>query len=92
MSDKICQHCMKRKVNRPRGLCWGCWYTPGVRDLYPSTSKFARQGVGVTAPLAGATRPTAAHPGTPEKLEVLEARAGRGEALWHAGDSGGDLS
>ena len=42
----VCRHCSKSKVNRPRGLCWSCYYTPGVRDLYPSTSKFARRGVG----------------------------------------------
>lgn len=36
----ICRHCSKFKANRPRGLCWKCYYTPGVRDLFPSTSKF----------------------------------------------------
>jgi hypothetical protein len=39
----ICVHCCKKKVNRPRGLCWGCYYTPGVRDLYPITSKFGKR-------------------------------------------------
>ncbi len=37
----ICRHCRKGKVNRPRGLCWNCYYTPGVKALYPITSKFA---------------------------------------------------
>ena len=41
----LCRHCQKVRSNRPRGLCWSCYYTPGVRDLYPSTSKFARRGV-----------------------------------------------
>ena len=38
----ICRHCAdpKRKVNRPRGLCWYCYYTPGVRKLYPADAKF----------------------------------------------------
>jgi hypothetical protein len=42
----LCRHCHKHAVNRPRGLCWPCWYIPGVRALYPSTSKYAnrRQG------------------------------------------------
>ena len=31
----ICKHCRKSKVNRPRGLCWGCYYTPGVKDHAP---------------------------------------------------------
>ena len=41
-----CRHCHEGPVNRPRGLCWSCYYRPGVRDLYPSTSKFARRGEG----------------------------------------------
>lgn len=36
-----CRHCRAGKVNRPRGLCWNCYYTPGVKALYPVTSKFA---------------------------------------------------
>ena len=32
--NPICRHCTKSKVNRPRGLCWSCYYTPGVKDLY----------------------------------------------------------
>lgn len=39
----ICRHCQKVRANRPRGLCWGCYYTPGVLELYPSTSKFAKR-------------------------------------------------
>lgn len=31
----VCQHCHKGKVNRPRGLCWGCWHDPAVRFIYP---------------------------------------------------------
>ena len=53
----ICRHCQKSKVNRPRGLCWSCYYTPGVKEQYPSTSKYARRGVGNftgNAPLADA--------------------------------------
>ncbi len=41
MTAAACRHCGKRRVNRPRGLCWQCYYAPGVKDLYPSTSKFA---------------------------------------------------
>jgi hypothetical protein len=84
----ICRHCNRVPVNRPRGLCWSCYYTPGVRDLYPSTSKFARRGVANfcgAAPMA--PKPTEALPGTPEKVLVLEERARRGLALWHPGDA-----
>lgn len=31
----LCRHCSKKKVNRPRGLCWTCWHDPAVRFLYP---------------------------------------------------------
>jgi hypothetical protein len=83
----LCKHCQKVKSNRPRGLCWSCYYTPGVRDLYPSTSKFARRGV---ADFYGKTRlpePTRALPGSPEKVAVLEERASLGQALWHPLDA-----
>lgn len=84
----ICRHCSKCKVNRPRGLCWSCYYTPGVKELYPSTSKYARRGEGNfngNAPLA--PEPTTAAPGTPEKMTVLEERARLKQALWHPLDA-----
>lgn len=37
----LCRHCAERRVNRPRGLCWVCFYTPGVRERYPVGSKYA---------------------------------------------------
>jgi hypothetical protein len=84
----ICRHCDQSKVNRPRGLCWSCYYTPGVKDLYPSTSKYARRGVGNfagRAPLPAA--PTTAAPGSPEKLAVLEQRAKLKQSLFHPCDA-----
>lgn len=80
----LCRHCQKAKSNRPRGLCWGCYYRPGVRELYPSTSKFARRGVGNfsgNAPLPD--RLTAAAPGSEEKILVLMERARMQQALFH---------
>ncbi len=88
MTAKTCRHCDYPKVNRPRGLCWNCYYTPGVKEQYPSTSIYARRGVGagfrLNAPLPAAK--TDALPGTEEKIEVLAGRAARGETLWHPGD------
>lgn len=84
----ICRHCSNSKVNRPRGLCWSCYYAPGVKELYPSTSKYARRGVGNftgSAPLPSA--PTTAAPGTPEKLAVLEQRAKMKLAIFHPADA-----
>lgn len=84
----ICRHCTKSKVNRPRGLCWSCYYTPGVKEQYPSTSKYARRGVGNfsgNAPLP--PTPTTAVPGTAEKLAVLEQRAKLKQAIFHPADA-----
>lgn len=38
MTRKLCRHCGRKYVNRPRGLCWECYRTPSVLELYPSTS------------------------------------------------------
>src|SRR5262245_15007973 len=85
--NTICQHCRRCKVNRPRGLCWTCYYTPGVRELYPPTSKFARCGPGNfngNAPLPAF--PTASPPGSPEKVAVMAERARMHQNLWHPCD------
>ena len=81
-----CVHCGRLKVNRPRGMCYPCYYSP-ARELYSPVSKYGRRGVlnghrNGTLPL-----PTTARPGTREKLEVLADRAARGERLWHPADA-----
>jgi hypothetical protein len=84
----ICRHCQKVRSNRPRGLCWSCYYTPGVRELYPSTSKFARRGVGdFNGRTARPATPTQASPGSEEKILVLMERARLGQSLWHPDDA-----
>lgn len=88
MSSPLCRHCGLKAVNRPKGLCWTCYYRPGVAALYPSTSVFARRGHanGCHQP-APPARPTDAEPGSEDKLAVLESRAARGEGLWHPRDT-----
>jgi hypothetical protein len=84
----LCRHCNRVPSNRPRGLCWSCYYKPGVRELYPSTSKFARRGVEDyvgRVPLPEA--PTAAPPGSEEKVRVLMERARKRQGLWHPADA-----
>ena len=84
----MCRNCQKTKSNRPRGLCWTCYYTPGVRELFPSTSKFARRGVGNfngNAPLPD--QPTEASPGSEAKILILMERAAKRQALFHPRDS-----
>lgn len=86
MLAPTCRHCSAKPVSRPRGLCKRCFYTDGVRDLYPSTSKYAHRGEGNgfrTPPLPD---PTEAAPGSPEKLAVLAERAKRKLGLWHPHD------
>ncbi len=84
----MCQHCHATPSSRPRRLCWGCYYTPGVRDQYPSISKFGRRGGGNfyrDAPLPAF--PTAALPGSPEKIAVLTERVQLKQSLWHPADA-----
>lgn len=87
----LCRHCSRSKVSRPRGLCWSCFYTPAVKELYPSASKRGYGTINHNAPLAPV--PTTAAPGTPQKLAVLEGRAKSGLAIFHPADAryGGDL-
>ena len=84
----LCRHCQRAPVHRPRGLCWSCYYAPGVRGLYPSTSKFARRGGGhgfIAASLP--SFPTAALPGPEEKIRILELRAAQRQELFHPDDA-----
>lgn len=87
-----CGHCRVNKMQpKRRGLCHGCYCTPGVRDLYPaSDSKFARRGV-LTGGY-GLPEPTGELPQTEGKVAVLADRAAMGLALWHPKDARGDLS
>lgn len=71
---------------RPRGLCWKCYYTPGILDRYPiSSSIFAYRSPVKRGVKYG--EPTDALPGTPEKVAVLEKRAQNGEHLFHPDDA-----
>lgn len=82
-----CRHCGQHKRSlRPRGLCFRCYYTPGLREQYPSTSIYAVHGVG-NEPAKKIPTPTTAAPGSAEKLEVLKQRAENGEQLWHEFDT-----
>ncbi|MEZ6141817.1 MAG: hypothetical protein R3B84_14695 [Zavarzinella sp.] len=83
-----CRHCSHAKVNRPRGLCWSCYYTPGVKELYPSTSKYAHRGVGnFCGTPAIPEMATAAQPGSEAKIAILMERAKAGLTLWHPDDA-----
>ncbi len=83
----LCRHCNNKRANRPRNLCWSCYYAPGVREQYPSGSKFARNGIGNDTNGLGLPEPTDAMPGTDEKYRVLLQRARDGKALYHPLDA-----
>jgi len=83
----LCRHCGRQRSSRPRGLCWTCYYTPGVRRLYPSTSKFAHKGDDFCGLAELPAVPTDARPGSPEKVAILQQRADLHQALWHPDDA-----
>lgn len=85
MLTPLCRHCNSEPVTRPRGLGRKCYYTAGVKELYPSTSKYARRGVGASGRLPA--RPTDAPPGSWAKVAVMAARAANGETVNHPGDA-----
>jgi hypothetical protein len=56
--------------------------------MYPSTSKYARRGVGdFNGQTKLATQPTKALPGSEEKVAILAERARLGQSLWHPQDA-----
>lgn len=82
-----CWHCGERNRSRPAGLCFRCFYIPGLPEQYRTESKFCDRGHGLgnrNAPLPDL--PTDALPGSPEKLAILEQRAQLGQSLWHPRD------
>jgi hypothetical protein len=55
--------------------------------MYPSTSKYARRGVGNFCGLAPLpTLATRAVPGSAEKIAILAERAKNKQSLWHPDD------
>lgn len=82
-----CRHCGRNRVNRPRGLCWTCYYTPAISNLYPSTHKHAPKCHGSTRNVPPPRAPTEAPVGSAAKVEVLAGRADSRTSLWHDGDS-----
>lgn len=88
-TNSLCLHCNSKPANRPRRLCWACYYTTGVRGLYPSTSKYASRGHGHHAGLGLKPLPaeaTAAEPGSEAKILVLMERCRSDHALHHPDD------
>jgi hypothetical protein len=98
-----CLHCKRLKPHEGRGLCRTCYSQKSTRALYPlpeydrvSQAKAARErqlaldseGAGVwRKPLP--VEPTAALPGSEEKIRVMGERLAQGLHLHHPGDATG---
>jgi hypothetical protein len=85
----VCVHCRTYGVTRPRGLCFACYADPDVRAGYAPVGdpRFHRRGHAcANAERPRPPEPTAALPGTEEKVAVLESRLAAGYALFHPDD------
>jgi hypothetical protein len=85
---RLCVHCDRFPVSRPRGLCWSCYYRPGVRELYPTHPWHpgGRRGIAHVTP-RNLSDPTDARPGSVEKVRVLMERAANNQVLFHPDDA-----
>jgi len=85
---RMCRHCWRAPVSRSRGLCWSCFYTPVVRDLYEAFAGSGRRGVRDSMGQRPLPQTPVAHaPGSPEKIAELELRAAQGVSLFHPEDA-----
>lgn len=82
----LCRHCFERRANRCRGLCWTCYYTPGVLEHYPPVSPAGVHYQDFFGGHALPAEPTLARQGTAEKVAVLTERATARVSLWHPHD------
>lgn len=85
-----CRSCHRRVINRPRSLCWACYYS--VRDEFPRSNAGRRSMAGKEEqdkPQQPPGPPTRVSPGTFEKLLVLARRAAERRPLFVAGDADG---
>lgn len=76
----ICRHCERTRRNLYRkGLCRQCHKRHA--NQYQSPYQHGQRSPIATGRLL--PEPTAARPGTPEKIQVMIERAERGELLFH---------
>lgn len=85
INQTVCRHCHAGRVSRPGGLCWHCYHTEGVAVLYVQRRPRIEGDRTGVQPLPDA--PTRAIPGSPAKIDVLQARASAGQQLWHPLDA-----
>lgn len=87
----LCRHCDTRKASQARrGLCQRCGMDPDIRKLYPYESKYRPPDTDMDRFMGGReppAEPTAALPGTAEKMAVMEQRALERVELFHPDDA-----
>jgi hypothetical protein len=44
MAMPICRHCKKQTRLYPRKLCWRCYHTPAIVEIYPKNKTGNRKG------------------------------------------------
>lgn len=79
-----CQHCRRRQLSKPRGLCNACYMTLDIRRLYAPSRE---HNPGLNFDTRTWPEPTDAAPGSLEKARILEERAASGQHLFHPGDA-----
>jgi hypothetical protein len=83
-----CNHCGEVRLWSSRGLCWRCHRDPRVREAFADPAPSATDNDACDFYGRGKpTTPTAALPGSPEKIEVLTQRAQSREAMFHPEDA-----
>jgi len=83
-----CRHCRSRYQSRPGRLCRTCYDQPDVREHYLAGCVRACVSPTPTSSLSPRpAHPTAALPGTPEKMAVMAQRALQGASLFHPDDA-----
>lgn len=90
MSDRRehvgCRHCGRTRTgNRPRGLCWTCYYTPTVRSQYPVDPKRVPSNDGYSNS-EQPPEPSKLRPRSAEKIAYLRERAEQGLGLFHSSE------
>lgn len=100
----LCRHCNRPCPDtRPRGLCWGCYFTPDIADRYPPMNARLRcmGRARENAPLVEAAdanlelpaipfnfpKPTAHPPGSVRKVAVMRYRARHRQPLFGPADA-----
>jgi hypothetical protein len=82
-----CRNCWQQRLLRPKGLCWKCYFTPGVRALYTPVSPRGNRFHDAQAEGAVPDEATQALPRSEAKLAELARRVQMRQALHCSGDS-----